>query len=270
MGRQEDEHKGNILLVTGVPGTDVDTDRTKGYRESSPNIPDMKIVGRSQRHVVAGGDREGDHRVHGDAQMDRYRRHHRLAAVAGRPGSRKSAAGIKKLTPYATDGANATRVAMLPVGSIPDATLPYAPMGAPGISLDSTPMSGALAFKLALKVLDGDKSVPQGHRHPAADRHLRQYQAVQGRRPGRRCGTAATSSIPKVDQSPTIRQTSFTPRTRLKSVFKAAMFGEPEPKAANCSAGRRRSSPRSRQIASARLGGVTMMPDCHANTRLPP
>ena len=34
-------------------------------------------------------------------------------------------------------------------------------MGAPGISLDSTPTSGALALKLALKVLGGDKNVPK-------------------------------------------------------------------------------------------------------------
>ena len=52
------------------------------------------------------------------------------------------------------------RVAILPPGSVPG-VYPYAPMGAPAISLESTPMSGALALKLALKLLDGDKDVPK-------------------------------------------------------------------------------------------------------------
>ena len=43
----------------------------------------------------------------------------------------------------------------------PGAVYPYAPMGAPAISLESIPMSGALALKLALKMLDGDKDVPK-------------------------------------------------------------------------------------------------------------
>ena len=38
-------HKGNILLVTGVPGTTVDTDRNKAYRDVVAKYPDMKIVG---------------------------------------------------------------------------------------------------------------------------------------------------------------------------------------------------------------------------------
>ncbi len=39
------DHKGNILLVTGVPGTTVDTDRVRGYREVIAKYPGMKIVG---------------------------------------------------------------------------------------------------------------------------------------------------------------------------------------------------------------------------------
>ena len=38
-------HKGNVLLVTGVPGTTVDTDRNRGFRDVIGKYPEMKIVG---------------------------------------------------------------------------------------------------------------------------------------------------------------------------------------------------------------------------------
>jgi ribose transport system substrate-binding protein len=49
------------------------------------------------------------------------------------------------------------RVMMLPKGSIQGATEPYAPVGAPGISIESHTGAGAYALKLALKVLKGEK-----------------------------------------------------------------------------------------------------------------
>ena len=155
---QQMDHKGNLLFVTGVPGTTVDTERTRGYREVVKKYPDVKIVGE----------------VNGmwslaiiEKVITEFMATHQWSDINGVIGSGggwtawqlEKSAGQAKLAPYGTDGANATRVAMLPVGSIPDATYPYAPMGAPAISLESTPMSGALALKLALKVLDGDKSV---------------------------------------------------------------------------------------------------------------
>jgi len=153
-------HKGSLLFVTGVPGTTVDTDRTRGYRDVVKKYPDMKIAGE----------------VNGmwslaitEKVITEFMATHKWSDIDGVIGSGggwtswqlEKNSGITKLTPYGTDGANATRVAMLPVGSMPSATYPYAPMGAPAISLESTPMSGALALKLALKVLEGDKSVPK-------------------------------------------------------------------------------------------------------------
>jgi ribose transport system substrate-binding protein len=49
------------------------------------------------------------------------------------------------------------RVMMLPKGAVQASDPTYAPLGAPGISLENPPGSGALALKLALKVLKGEK-----------------------------------------------------------------------------------------------------------------
>ena len=146
-------HKGNVLLVTGVPGTTVDTDRNRGFRDVIAKYPEMKMVGEVNgmwslaivEKVIA--------------EFMATHKWNDIDGIMGAGGGwtawqRELAAGMK-LTPYGTDGTNATRVAMLPVGSIPDAAMPYAPMGAPAISLESTPMSGALALKLALQVLEG-------------------------------------------------------------------------------------------------------------------
>src|ERR1700677_4542574 len=37
--------KGNVLLVTGVPGTDTDTQRSKGIKETLAKYPDIKVIG---------------------------------------------------------------------------------------------------------------------------------------------------------------------------------------------------------------------------------
>jgi ribose transport system substrate-binding protein len=172
------DYKGNILLVTGVPGTTVDTDRNKAYRDVVAKYPGMKIVGE----------------VNGmwslaviEKVITEFMATHKWTDIDGIMGSgggwtawqQEVSDGIKKLTPYATDGANATRVAMLPVGSVPDATMPYAPMGAPGISLESTPMSGAGAEARAQGPWRRQERA-KGHRDPAADRDFRKHQNVQG------------------------------------------------------------------------------------------
>lgn len=152
-------HKGNVLMVTGVPGTTVDTDRNRGFRDVVAKYPDMKIIG----EVNGMWSMAITEKV-----ITEFMATHKWDDIQGIIGTgggwtawqQAAAAGAKNLIPYGTDGANGTRVAMLPKGSIPDATPPYAPMGAPAISLESTPVSGALALKLAMKVLDGE-TVPK-------------------------------------------------------------------------------------------------------------
>ena len=47
--------KGNIVVITGVPGTSVDTARTAAAKEVFAKNPDIKISRRRRRHVEPGG-----------------------------------------------------------------------------------------------------------------------------------------------------------------------------------------------------------------------
>lgn len=218
-------HKGNVLLVTGVPGTTVDTDRNRGFRDVIGKYPDMKIVGEVNGMwslaVV-------------EKVITEFMATHKwsdIDAVIGTGGGwtawqQEQAAGMKKLTPYGTDGTNATRVAMLPVGSIPDATPPYAPMGAPAISLESTPMSGALALKLALQVLEG-KEVPKDT-VLALDVVTSDNIKLCKEGTWKEMKDGCNVFDPKVINTDYL-DNIFSPETP-EIGLKAAMFGEPEPK----------------------------------------
>jgi ribose transport system substrate-binding protein len=149
-------HKGNLIFVTGVPGTSVDTDRNKAAHEVFARYPDIKIVAEPNgmwSQAVA-------RKVITEAMATR--KWDDIQGVWGAAGciqtwSLETEAGMKKLTPCGTEGTNGMRVMMLPAGAIEGASGVYAPMGAPGISLESHPGSGALALKLALDVLEGKK-----------------------------------------------------------------------------------------------------------------
>jgi ribose transport system substrate-binding protein len=220
------DHKGNILLVTGVPGTTVDTDRVRGYREVIAKYPGMKIVGE----------------VNGmwslaiiEKVITEFMATHKWSDIDGIIGTgggwtawqQEVAMGVKKLTPYGSDAANATRVAMLPEGSIPDTKLPYTPMGAPGISVDSPPVSGALALKLALKVLGGDKGVPKDTLVPIVEVSSDNI---------RLCTEGSWVEMKNGCNvfDPKLINTDYVDNIYLPDTpeigLKAAMFGEPEPK----------------------------------------
>jgi ribose transport system substrate-binding protein len=220
------DHKGNILMVTGVPGTTVDTDRVRGYREVIGKYPGMKIVGE----------------VNGmwslaiiEKVITEFMATHKWTDIDGIIGTgggwtawqQEVAQGIKKLTPYGSDGANATRVSMLPVGSIPDAKLPYAPMGAPGISVESPPVSGALALKLALKVLGGDKNVPKDTVIPIIEVSSDNIKLCEE-------GSWVEMKNGCNVFDPKLINTDYVDNVFLPDTpeigLKAAMFGEPEPK----------------------------------------
>ena len=218
-------HKGNVLFVTGVPGTTVDTDRNRGFHDVIGKYPEMKIIGEVNGMwslaVV-------------EKVITEFMATHKWSDIDGIIGTgggwtawqQELAAGMKKLTPYGTDGANATRVAMLPVGSIPDATLPYAPMGAPAISLESTPMSGALALKLAMQVLEG-KEVPKDTVVPL---QVVTSENIKLCREGtwKEMKDGCNVFDPKVINTDYV-DNIFSPETP-EIGLKAAMFGEPEPK----------------------------------------
>ncbi|WP_102960515.1 sugar ABC transporter substrate-binding protein [Mangrovicella endophytica] len=147
-------HKGNLIFMTGVPGTSVDTDRNAAARKVFARYPDIKIVAEPNGMWSQAVARKALTEVLATTNWDS------IDGVWGATACVQSwslqvEAGDKDLVPCGAEGTNGMRVMMLPEGSIEGASGTYAPMGAPGISLESHPGAGAVALKLALDVLAG-------------------------------------------------------------------------------------------------------------------
>src|SRR5580692_12265392 len=152
--------KGNIVVVTGVPGTSVDTLRTKAAKEVFAKAPGIKIVAEAVgmwSQAVARTEmskilatQNWDHIDGLWMQVGCYTAN-AMQLEAGKKAS--------QLLPCAGEGSNGGRIQMLPAGTeVEGATSPYMPLGAPRISYASPPYSGGLALKLAVEALEG-KSV---------------------------------------------------------------------------------------------------------------
>ncbi|HVJ35967.1 MAG TPA: sugar ABC transporter substrate-binding protein [Terriglobia bacterium] len=149
-------YKGNLIFVTGVAGTSVDTARSEAAKAVFAKYPDIKIVAEPNGMWSQAVARKALTEVMSTRSWDD------IAGVWGATAcvqswSMQLEAGRTKLIPCGTEGSNGMRVMMLPKGSIEGATEPYAPVGAPGISIESHTAAGAYALKLALKVLKGEK-----------------------------------------------------------------------------------------------------------------
>ncbi|HTI02454.1 MAG TPA: sugar ABC transporter substrate-binding protein [Acidisoma sp.] len=149
--------KGNIVLMDGVPGTSVDTDRTAAAKAVFAKYPGI--------HVVAEGVGMWSQAV-ARTELSKIVATHPWKDIDGlwmqvgclTATSMESEAGIKDdaLKPCAGEGANGHRVQMLASGTAVDgAHGTYRPMGLPSISYASPPYSGALALKLAVGKLEG-------------------------------------------------------------------------------------------------------------------
>ncbi|MEP7453329.1 sugar ABC transporter substrate-binding protein [Phyllobacterium sp. SB3] len=154
--------KGNIIAVTGVPGTSVDNLRTKAAKEVFAKHPDIKIVGEAVGMWSQAVARTELSKILATRNWDDI---NGLWMQVGcfTANSMQLEAGKKpeQLLPCAGEGSNGGRIQMLPAGTEAEgATPPYAPMGAPRISYASPPYSGALALKLAVDAIEG-KEVPK-------------------------------------------------------------------------------------------------------------
>lgn len=147
-------HKGNLIFMTGVPGTSVDTDRNTAAKAVFAKYPDIKIVAEPSGMWSQAVARKALTEVMATMSWDDVQGVWGATACV-QAWSLQLEAGNQKLVPCGTEGTNGMRVMMLPKGSIEGAAEPYAPLSAPGISLESHPGAGALALKLALDVLDG-------------------------------------------------------------------------------------------------------------------
>ncbi|AUT47402.1 ABC transporter substrate-binding protein [Achromobacter sp. Marseille-Q0513] len=154
--------KGRVVMVTGVPGTSVDTQRTDAAKKVFAKYPDIKVVGEavgmwSQAVARTELSKLLATRSWNDIdglwmQVGCYTANAMQLEAGRKPG---------QLLPCAGEGSNGGRVQMLPAGTAADgAAGSYAPMGAPRISYASPPYSGALALKLAVQALEG-KDVPK-------------------------------------------------------------------------------------------------------------
>jgi ribose transport system substrate-binding protein len=151
--------KGNLIFMTGVPGTSVDTDRNAAAREVFAQYPEIKIIAEPSGMWSQAVARKALTEVLATTSWDNIQGVWGATACV-QSWSLQLEAGIENLVPCGTEGTNGMRIMMLPKGSIEGATAPYAPLGAPGISLESHPGAGAKALKLALDVLQG-KTVPK-------------------------------------------------------------------------------------------------------------
>jgi ribose transport system substrate-binding protein len=154
--------KGNIIAITGVPGTSVDTLRTKAAKEVFAKHPDIKIVAESVgmwSQAVARTELSKILATHSWDDVDGLW----MQVGCYTANSMQLEAGKKpeELLPCAGEGSNGGRIQMLPIGTkVEGGESPYAPLGAPRISYASPPYSGGLALKLAVQALEG-KEVPK-------------------------------------------------------------------------------------------------------------
>lgn len=149
--------KGNIVMITGVNGTSVDTLRNKAAREVFAKSPGIKVVADANgmwSQAVARTELSKIVTTHPWNTIDGlWMQVGCLTAF-----SMQSESGIAddKLKPCAGEGTNGHRVQMLPASTKVDgASGTYRPMGAPSISASSQVYPGAMALKMAVDKLDG-------------------------------------------------------------------------------------------------------------------
>jgi ribose transport system substrate-binding protein len=154
--------KGNVVMITGVSGTSVDTLRNKAAREVFSKHPDIKVIAEANgmwSQAVARTELSKIVATHPWETIDGLW----MQAGCYTAGSMQSEAGIpdEKLRPCAGEGSNGDRIQMLPTSTkVEGANGTYRPMGIRGISASSQVTPGAIALRMAVDKLDG-KDVPK-------------------------------------------------------------------------------------------------------------
>jgi ribose transport system substrate-binding protein len=153
--------KGDIVMITGVPGTSVDDLRTKAAKEVFAKHPDIKIVGEAVGMWSQAVARTELSKITATRNWDQINGlWMQVGCYTANSMQLEAGKTPEQLLPCAGEGSNGGRIQMLPVGTeVEGAASPYAPLGAPRISYASPPYSGALALKLAVDAIEG-KDVP--------------------------------------------------------------------------------------------------------------
>jgi ribose transport system substrate-binding protein len=145
--------KGNIVFMTGIPGTRADTLRNEAAKAVFAKYPGIKIVAdvpsmwnpataRQRFSEIAAA--KGWDSIDGVWTQTGCYEFSQLQVEAGR----------KTFKPCAGNGSNGERIVQLPAQSTPGA------LGVPGVSMGSPPWAAPLALKLAVKIHDGEKVEP--------------------------------------------------------------------------------------------------------------
>jgi ribose transport system substrate-binding protein len=150
--------KGNIVVITGVPGTSVDTQRTEAAKKVFAQHSGIKIIAETTgmwSQAVARQKLSEILATHNWNEIDGLWMQVGCYTAA----SMQLEAGIApdKVKPCAGESANGHRVQMLPAGDAEAASDTYKPIGYRSISYGSPPYSGALALKEAVAYLEGKK-----------------------------------------------------------------------------------------------------------------
>jgi len=149
--------KGNVVVITGVAGTSVDTLRNKAANEVFAKYPGIKVVAEANgmwSQAVARTELSKIVATHPWDTIDGLW----MQAGCYTAISMQSESGIPddKIRPCAGEGSNGHRIQMLPVGTKVDgANGTYRPMGVPSISASSQITPGAYALRIAVDKLDG-------------------------------------------------------------------------------------------------------------------
>ena len=154
--------KGDIIAITGVPGTSVDDQRTKAAKEVFAKYPDIHIVGEAVGMWSQAAARTELSKILATRTWDDIDGlWMQVGCFTANSMQLEAGKTTADLLPCAGEGSNGGRVQMLPEGTeVEGAASPYSPLGAPRISYASPPYSGALALKLAVDALEG-KDVPK-------------------------------------------------------------------------------------------------------------
>jgi ribose transport system substrate-binding protein len=154
--------KGNIVVITGVPGTSVDTLRTKAAKEVFAKYPGIKVINEAVGMWSQAVARTELSKILATRKWDEIDGlWMQVGCYTANTMEIESGIAPDKVKPCAGEGSNGGRVQMLPAGTeVEGANGTYTPIGAPRISYASPPYSGGLALKLAVQKLDG-KDIPK-------------------------------------------------------------------------------------------------------------
>lgn len=154
--------KGNLVMITGVTGTSVDTLRNQAAREVFARYPEIEVIAEANgmwSQAVARTELSRITATHSWEDIDGLWMQVGCYTAA----SMQSEAGVADadIIPCAGEGSNGHRIQMLPADAeVAGANDTYRPMGTRSISASSQVYPGAMALKVVVDALDG-KEVEQ-------------------------------------------------------------------------------------------------------------